>query len=74
MTVHSAITGNRVIRPIEAKSRKKCSCCGNRATHKLYADGAVMGISCELFGRRWVKDARKAYGSLLRLGKLKEKP
>jgi len=73
MTVHSAITGYRELRPAPKGSRAKCPCCGKKASHGLWADGAIMGNGCEIFGWRWVKDARSAFASLHRLKRL-EKP
>ncbi len=67
MTVYSAKTGFRHIEPVGKRSRVRCACCGNRATHLLMADGAAMGTGCELYGRRWVKNYDSAIRSLHRL-------
>ena len=67
MTVYSAKTGRRYIEPVNRRSRVRCACCGNRATHLLMADGAAMGTGCELYGRRWAKNYDGALKSLQRL-------
>lgn len=36
-------------------SRKRCSCCGRRATHVGTANGMAMMGGCDLRVRRWVK-------------------
>lgn len=67
MAAYSAKTGRRYIEPVNGRSRVRCACCGNRATHLLMADGAAMGTGCELYGRRWVKNYGSALNSLSRL-------
>ena len=67
MTVYNAKTGRRYIEPVSGRSRVRCACCGNRATHLLMADGAAMGAGCELYGRRWAKNYDGALNSLNRL-------
>lgn len=46
---------DRGIVEVTATSRRKCHCCGNRATHVGTAQGAWMILGCFFIMRRWVR-------------------
>lgn len=52
---HGSADGHRTMVPIHSTSRRKCPCCGNRATHTGLGDGMALMFGCEWRVRRWVK-------------------
>jgi len=57
--MHGSVDHVRYMEPVEAKSRRRCSCgCKQRATHRGMANGMCLTTACELGIRRWVKAGR----------------
>lgn len=54
----NSLTHHRYSAPIAPRSRRRCHCCGKRATHVGMANGLAMTSGCEWAVARWVWDAR----------------
>ena len=52
---HGSADGHRAMAPIHSTSRRKCPCCGKRATHVGLGDGCALMVGCEWTVRRWVQ-------------------
>jgi len=52
----SATEHRRYSEPLPTTSRKRCSCCRRRATHRGMANGLALMRGCDLRVRRWVRD------------------
>lgn len=52
---HGSVDGHRAMAPIHSTSRRRCPCCGKRATHVGLGDGCVLMSGCEWRVFRWVK-------------------
>jgi hypothetical protein len=50
--------GRALVRPT---SRRRCRCCGRRATHVGTANGIALITGCDWLTRRWVKDPLGVY-------------
>lgn len=50
--------GHRSMVQSDPKSRRRCNCCGRRATHVGLGDGLALMSGCEMRVRRWVRDGR----------------
>lgn len=48
--------GHRSMVQTRPTSRRRCSCCGKRATHVGLGDGLALMQGCEMHVRRWVRD------------------
>lgn len=55
----------RYAEPVAPKSRRRCSCCKRRATHRCMANGVSLGTGCELFVTRWLRDPANAFRARL---------
>lgn len=43
-----------------SKSRKRCPCCGNRASHVGMANGVALTSGCEWSVRVWVREGQQS--------------
>lgn len=50
----SALAHQRYAMPVSRRSRRRCPCCDQRATHVGCANGLALMSGCELAVRRWV--------------------
>ena len=48
--------GHRAMVRLPSTARRRCSCCGSRATHTGLGDGVALMDGCEMRVRRWVRD------------------
>ncbi len=55
----NALEHERTMAPVESTSRRRCSCCQRRATHRGLANGVALMSGCEWSVRRWVRDPRE---------------
>ena len=53
-----SVDGHRTLIRVRPPSRRRCSCCGKRATHVGLGDGLALIDGCEMRVRRWVRDGR----------------
>lgn len=53
---YGSVDGHRAMIPVLPRSRRRCSCCGARATHIGLGDGVALMSGCEMSVRRWVRD------------------
>lgn len=60
MCVVGSVDGHRTINPIYKYSRRKCNCCGKRATHTGCGDGVALMSGCEWYVRLWVRGGYEA--------------
>lgn len=51
-----SVNGHRTLIRIQPSSRRRCTCCGKRATHVGLGDGLALMDGCEMRVRRWVRD------------------
>ena len=51
-----SVNGHRAMIRTPSASRRRCSCCGKRATHVGLGDGVALMSGCEMRVRRWVRD------------------
>lgn len=56
----------RTYKLVKSSSRRKCGCCGKRATHLGLGNGVVLDMGCEWFVRMWCRDPLAAYSMLPR--------
>lgn len=52
---HGSSDGHRAMITLPHTSRKRCPCCGHRATHTGLGDGVALMYGCEWRVRLWVK-------------------
>lgn len=60
-----SVDGVRSLILAPARKRRKCPCCGKRATHYGTGNGVALMSGCEWAVRTWIRDPR-AHGRLLR--------
>jgi len=49
----SAVEHERYAAPTDPRTRRRCGCCGQRATHVGCANGLALMSGCEMHVRRW---------------------